>query len=345
MQAEDCVADLYRLLPYLRQALSCCVCGNLLRRPCGPEPNVCQHFVCSNCVGGKMNLKPSCSWCKDPSLFAENTQIWILVHCFKKLCEYLNNSRFMKDLQPTTEEGETNGLALLVQEAINFEDDYSSSIDDKLSTIPSLTTFSLKRKQKPSSDSHNTDTCLKTSPLPTSPSPSTTTSYAGQPSLKQEPVTARSPTVTTSTAITEQWDRLGETPVNSLCKGYQNSSIIIISSNSSCSSNNSNISPSNKRETVSKRKKRSLWNNHGEVICLTVDDNDNDDDNDDDDDGGGGSEDGGGGEPGCKKFCPDNNNNNNRKSNVDSSNSQRSSWSGIYESVHKHRLISTSGHS
>ncbi|XP_053213300.1 rhoGEF domain-containing protein gxcJ-like [Panonychus citri] len=27
----------------------------------------CQHHVCKSCVGGKMRLKPSCSWCKDHS--------------------------------------------------------------------------------------------------------------------------------------------------------------------------------------------------------------------------------------------------------------------------------------
>ncbi|XP_036367014.1 uncharacterized protein LOC115222248 isoform X2 [Octopus sinensis] len=329
MQAEECVADLYRLLPYLRQALSCCVCGQLLRRPCGPEPNVCQHFVCTGCVGGKMNLKPSCSWCKDSSLFVENTQIWILVHCFKKLCEYLNNSRFVRELQQPSGSGEANGLVLLVQEAMAFDDNYASSIEEKLSSIPSLTTFSLKRKEHhPSCDFLNADLCLKTPPTPFH-----TSSHH---SVKQEP---GSPTAATTTTVqhcrvgAEELDKVAEKLSND-CKDGQT-----INDNSSSSGN--------KREAVSvrcpvERKKRSLWNSRGELACLSVNCND------EDDEGSSSEIDLQPSSSPCKKFCSDEDNNTNnqsssKKSKVD--NSRRSSWSGIIEAVHKHRLISTSGHS
>ncbi|KAF4524232.1 hypothetical protein B566_EDAN012198 [Ephemera danica] len=45
-------ADLYRLVPYLRQSLSCTVCGNLLIEPFTPTDTNCQHHVCKTCQGG-----------------------------------------------------------------------------------------------------------------------------------------------------------------------------------------------------------------------------------------------------------------------------------------------------
>lgn len=39
-----------------------------------------------------MQLKPSCSWCKDYSRFEENKQLSLLVHCYRKLCLYITQS-------------------------------------------------------------------------------------------------------------------------------------------------------------------------------------------------------------------------------------------------------------
>ncbi|XP_028425252.1 E3 ubiquitin-protein ligase MSL2 isoform X2 [Perca flavescens] len=39
-----------------------------------------------------MQLKPSCSWCKDYSRFEENRQLSLLVHCYRKLCLYITQS-------------------------------------------------------------------------------------------------------------------------------------------------------------------------------------------------------------------------------------------------------------
>lgn len=59
------LSDLYRLVPYLRQSLSCTVCGHLLREPFTPPAAHCQHHVCRGCLGGRKNLKPTCQWCRD----------------------------------------------------------------------------------------------------------------------------------------------------------------------------------------------------------------------------------------------------------------------------------------
>ncbi|XP_034428169.1 E3 ubiquitin-protein ligase MSL2b [Hippoglossus hippoglossus] len=86
------LAELCRLLPFFRQSLSCLVCGNLLQDPIAPTDSSCQHYVCRGCKGQRMQLKPSCSWCKDYSRFEENRQLSLLVHCYRKLCLYITQS-------------------------------------------------------------------------------------------------------------------------------------------------------------------------------------------------------------------------------------------------------------
>lgn len=86
------LAELCKLLPFFRQSLSCLVCGNLLQDPIAPTNSSCQHYVCRGCKGQRMQLKPSCSWCKDYSCFQENKQLSLLVNCYKKLCLYITQS-------------------------------------------------------------------------------------------------------------------------------------------------------------------------------------------------------------------------------------------------------------
>ncbi|MED6279925.1 hypothetical protein CHARACLAT_005765 [Characodon lateralis] len=64
-----------------------------------------------------MQLKPSCSWCKDYTRFEENRQLSLLVHCYRKLCLYITQSPLaphlasaaidLPDLQTILEEGLT----------------------------------------------------------------------------------------------------------------------------------------------------------------------------------------------------------------------------------------------
>ncbi|CAJ0919474.1 unnamed protein product [Ranitomeya imitator] len=91
-------AEICRMLPFFRQALGCCVCGNLLEDPISPINSTCQHYVCKQCKGKKMMMKPSCSWCKDYDQFEENMQLGILVSCYKKLCEYITHTPLAQDL-------------------------------------------------------------------------------------------------------------------------------------------------------------------------------------------------------------------------------------------------------
>ena len=59
-----------------------------------------------------MLLKPSCSWCKDYSLFAENKQLQILLSCYKKLCEYIADTPIARNMVGTNG-GTSNTLAIL----------------------------------------------------------------------------------------------------------------------------------------------------------------------------------------------------------------------------------------
>ncbi|XP_053565727.1 E3 ubiquitin-protein ligase MSL2 [Bombina bombina] len=96
-------AEICKMLPFFRQALSCCVCGNLLEDPIAPTNSTCQHYVCKHCKGKKMMMKPSCSWCKDYDQFEENKQLSILVSCYKKLCEYITQTPLAQDIINTVE--------------------------------------------------------------------------------------------------------------------------------------------------------------------------------------------------------------------------------------------------
>ncbi|KAK3094551.1 hypothetical protein FSP39_003255 [Pinctada imbricata] len=71
-----------------------------------------------------MKLKPQCSWCKNYNDFEENTQLRVLVLCFKKLCEYISHSPIGEDLRSLTTNGETNNLVTIIQEALDFYDEF-----------------------------------------------------------------------------------------------------------------------------------------------------------------------------------------------------------------------------
>ena len=118
--------DLYRLLPYLRNSLSCTVCDSLLVEPYSPD-STCQHHVCKACRGGKKKLKPSCSWCKSYETYVENVQLRILLQCYKKLNEYLASTLIYRKLMLIASNGGTNGLLEIIQEGAGFKDEYISS--------------------------------------------------------------------------------------------------------------------------------------------------------------------------------------------------------------------------
>lgn len=82
-----------------------------------------------------MQLKPSCSWCKDYTRFEENRQLSLLVHCYRKLCLYITQSPLAPhiasaasespDLQAILNEGLT--LAESETDADDISDSFSPS--------------------------------------------------------------------------------------------------------------------------------------------------------------------------------------------------------------------------
>ncbi|RXM27417.1 E3 ubiquitin-protein ligase MSL2 [Acipenser ruthenus] len=118
--------ELYKLLPFFRQSLSCLVCGNLLQDPIAPTNSTCQHYVCKTCKGKKMMMKPSCSWCKDYEQFEDNKQLCILVDCYRKLCEYIAESPLAQQIASAVG-GSPDILAMLKEGLLLNEDEQGDS--------------------------------------------------------------------------------------------------------------------------------------------------------------------------------------------------------------------------
>lgn len=117
--------DLYRLLPYLRQSLSCTVCDYLLVEPYSPDSS-CQHHVCKSCKGRKKKLKPSCSWCKCYNSYSENVQLRILLQCYKKLNEYLVGTSVFRKLKVSESSEGTSSLSEIIEEGAGFKDEFNT---------------------------------------------------------------------------------------------------------------------------------------------------------------------------------------------------------------------------
>ena len=146
-QSHDCTSDqnwtdLYRLVPYLRQSLSCTVCGRMLIEPFKPSDGKCQHHICRGCVRGRKNLKPTCCWCRDSfnlDKYEENTQMRILLQCYKSLCQYIMNTPMYQIISRQTNTSGTsnlmsNGVAIpnaslmeFIEEGACFQDNFKSN--------------------------------------------------------------------------------------------------------------------------------------------------------------------------------------------------------------------------
>nr|XP_028586633.1 E3 ubiquitin-protein ligase MSL2 [Podarcis muralis] len=124
----QCLAEIGKLLPYFRQSLSCCVCGDLLQDPIAPTNSTCQHYVCKTCKGQKMMMKPSCSWCKDYEQFEENKQLSILVNCYKKLCEYITQTPLARDIKKAAET--SPDLLTLLKDGAALHEDTEETSDE-----------------------------------------------------------------------------------------------------------------------------------------------------------------------------------------------------------------------
>lgn len=130
--SDNNLTDLYRLLPYLRQSLSCKSCGNLLLVPYSSNTAKCQHYACKVCIDERRTMKSQCAWCYDKQNFVENRQMRILLQCYKSLCEHIimtplyqqiRNAYGNEKIAPVT----IASIADLIEEGAKFEDDFSST--------------------------------------------------------------------------------------------------------------------------------------------------------------------------------------------------------------------------
>ncbi|KAK5897951.1 hypothetical protein CgunFtcFv8_015410 [Champsocephalus gunnari] len=128
------LAELCKLLPFFRQSLSCLVCGNLLQDPIAPTNSSCQHYVCRGCKGQRMQLKPSCSWCKDYSRFEENRQLSLLVHCYQKLCLYITQSPLAPHIASAA--SDSPDLQAILNEGLTLAESEPEAEDDSASLSP-----------------------------------------------------------------------------------------------------------------------------------------------------------------------------------------------------------------
>lgn len=108
-----------------------------------------------------MKLKPQCGWCKNHDEFQENTQLRIAVTCFKKLCEYISDSPIGEELQQTPSpngETESNNLTAVLQDALDFEDNFQMS---HCLTLPKGLDSILQNKHSPSKTKSSTKSSKK----------------------------------------------------------------------------------------------------------------------------------------------------------------------------------------
>ena len=128
--------DLDTLLPNLRLALSCNVCGNILQEP--HSPTSCDHHVCRQCLGSSKTIKTYCIFCKDHEMHVENKQLSIIVLCYKKLCDFLRISPIYRKLIEVVNEGGPQDLLNIIDEFnVNSEEPKSelSIVNDVYRTL------------------------------------------------------------------------------------------------------------------------------------------------------------------------------------------------------------------
>ncbi|XP_061599788.1 E3 ubiquitin-protein ligase MSL2a [Cololabis saira] len=127
---QGSLAEMYRLLPCLRQALACLVCGKLLQDPISPTHPECQHYVCLGCKGLKMQIRPSCNRCRDYSCFQENKQLSLLVECYRKLCLYVTHSPLLQSV--SSHVGGSPEVMTLLEEVLMSHKEEAEDTEDLL---------------------------------------------------------------------------------------------------------------------------------------------------------------------------------------------------------------------
>ncbi|GFT15726.1 male-specific lethal 2-like protein [Nephila pilipes] len=113
----------YESFCQLRKALLCEVCSKLVIVPYQRYSEICVHFICRDCLGGR--LASPCIWCVEDKKFEDNVQIRILLQCYKKMCIYILACDFYSNSEISDSPIIHENFMNFVTEGSNLDDDYS----------------------------------------------------------------------------------------------------------------------------------------------------------------------------------------------------------------------------
>ena len=119
--ANEYELSLPRLLPYLRQLLTCCACASLLEDAMISVS--CGHCYCYKCQFTPPLLKIQCRQCRERTGLEIERHLRLLVDCYKKICtilgDHLAKTGRPKDKEPSAEDGTSDPLEELVKEVVS----------------------------------------------------------------------------------------------------------------------------------------------------------------------------------------------------------------------------------
>ena len=116
--AEEYRLSLPRLLPYLRQLLTCCACAGLLEDAMISVS--CGHCYCYNCQFTPPLLKIQCRQCRERTGLVMERHLRLVVDCYKKICiilgDHLTKTGRPIDKEPSAEDSTFDPLQELAKE-------------------------------------------------------------------------------------------------------------------------------------------------------------------------------------------------------------------------------------
>ena len=126
LSREDDLSDLFQLLPYLRQLLTCCACAGLLEN--AMISITCGHCYCYDCQFRPPLLKIQCRQCRERSGLVNENQLRMIVQGYKHMCFILaemlsRNPLILKPFATSSENSASEGNKICVENGTTSEAD------------------------------------------------------------------------------------------------------------------------------------------------------------------------------------------------------------------------------
>lgn len=119
--ADEYELSLPRLMPYLRQLLTCCACAGLLKDAM-ISPS-CGHCYCFTCQFNSPLLKIQCRQCRERTGLVVERHLRLVVDCYRKICvilgDHLAKNRTATHEEPSAETSIFDPLQELVKEVVS----------------------------------------------------------------------------------------------------------------------------------------------------------------------------------------------------------------------------------